>query len=892
MTPSQSAPVCFKRTIHRRIDTALQNAGIVAEPGENLPQLRDLMTQALVWIAQPLLDCTEHAAGQFISSQPAGQASNLLVDTLCASFPSFAARFNTCVDSGAAALIEWLQRYRSAHHRLDRFTNGQALGQLSALELLSRESHHGGRRPLLMRFDCGTRIVYKPRGSQAERLTFDLLTLLRQRRPELVDQQTPDILDCGSFSWMAFVEHRPSAEHAKHLRYFQRMGGLLALAHVLGIGDLHHENVIAAGEYPVLVDLEVALQPKLPWSTPRMLAREASVLSTGLLPRRAPGTGAVGPNQSGISVCAAYSDQFPNASAANSPFQHPPQISAWPALCGALLAEFSAWHAALAAAGRDRAFCSWLERSCKGLALRVVLRETRQYAQFQRALEHASVLFGSHQPDEVLGRLALPLRQAPQLALAIDTERRNLIAGDVPAFATRADSTDLYSHDTLVAADFFPSTGYQRLKSRWSRLDARDCSLQSRLIAESLGQFAAPRPVGPYVSDPVALAESLGHWLLAHESDGFWFQTEYSARNGTICPVAIRDRLSDGRLGIALFFAALHAVGRPGWSAPAEQLFDAVASELQAGRIPTNLGAHEGLGGHMFAFCAAARILDQPLHLRTAAGLLDAVAGTVDSDQELDVYSGCAGALVACLDLAQSGVHHALEIAIRCRDHLMERSQRNPHGSGWPHPSTQPPRHLLGMAHGTHGIAMALGRMEARKPDRRTRALLADALAFESACFDSRSGRWPDLRKPSDATLQPNIEESWCNGATGIGLAYLDLARHVPQLADYLGWAQRAHAATLARLDCRSPCLCHGSLGNAWLLQRHQPRTGNYASVIAALLARVTDTIQREGVICGVQPNRAMPGLMSGVAGIGYGLLQLATSQPLPDPLGLRQVGR
>lgn len=132
-------------------------------------------------------------------------------------------------------------------------------------------------------------------------------------------------------------------------------------------------------------------------------------------------------------------------------------------------------------------------------------------------------------------------------------------------------------------------------------------------------------------------------------------------------------------------------------------------------------------------------------------------------------------------------------------------------------------------------------------------------------------------------------EESWCNGATGIGLAYLDLARHVPQLADYLGWAQRAHAATLARLDCRSPCLCHGSLGNAWLLQRYQPRTADNASVIAALLARIPDTIQREGVICGVQPNRAMPGLMSGVAGIGYGLLQLATSQPLPDPLSLLQ---
>ena len=44
-------------------------------------------------------------------------------------------------------------------------------------------------------------------------------------------------------------------------RFFKRAGAWLALFHCFGGTDFHQENIIAAGEHPVPIDLETVLQP-------------------------------------------------------------------------------------------------------------------------------------------------------------------------------------------------------------------------------------------------------------------------------------------------------------------------------------------------------------------------------------------------------------------------------------------------------------------------------------------------------------------------------------------------------------------------------------------------------------------------------------------------------
>src|SRR6185436_16369349 len=82
--------------------------------------------------------------------------------------------------------------------------------------------------------------------------------------------------------WMEWIEAAPCANPAAVRRHFARTGAHLALLHVLGGADFHSENWIAAGEFPLPVDLEVLLRPVVTTGVAGEI--EQSVLGVGLLP--------------------------------------------------------------------------------------------------------------------------------------------------------------------------------------------------------------------------------------------------------------------------------------------------------------------------------------------------------------------------------------------------------------------------------------------------------------------------------------------------------------------------------------------------------------------------------------------------------------------------------
>ena len=71
--------------------------------------------------------------------------------------------------------------------------------------------------------------------------------------------------------------------------FFCASGVLLAVAHVLRLGDLNHENIIASGARPVVVDAKLLCRPGpprlvAPAARPARAAFESSVLGTLMLP--------------------------------------------------------------------------------------------------------------------------------------------------------------------------------------------------------------------------------------------------------------------------------------------------------------------------------------------------------------------------------------------------------------------------------------------------------------------------------------------------------------------------------------------------------------------------------------------------------------------------------
>ena len=82
--------------------------------------------------------------------------------------------------------------------------------------------------------------------------------------------------------------------------------------------------------------------------------------------------------------------------------------------------------------------------------------------------------------------------------------------------------------------------------------------------------------------------------------------------------------------------------------------------------------------------------------------------------------------------------------------------------------------------------------------------------------------------------------------------------------------------------------LCHGDLGNIELILeactqfQEMPECGN---LLQSLREAAVDGIRREGVLCESPLAVESVGLMTGLAGIGYGFLRLADPQRVPSVL-------
>src|SRR5262249_11278862 len=170
------------------------------------------------------------------------------------------------------------------------FREGSELGMLTEVKG-DGDTHRGGRSVRIVTFSSGLRLVYKPRPMAVEVQVQQLLAWLNQggAQPPL---RTLKVLDAGRHGWSEWVAAAGCHAVAEVQRFYERLGGLLAVLYGLAASDMHHENLIAAGEHPVLVDLEALFHPDVhTWDLGRADQAAArtqrdSVMRTLLLPFR------------------------------------------------------------------------------------------------------------------------------------------------------------------------------------------------------------------------------------------------------------------------------------------------------------------------------------------------------------------------------------------------------------------------------------------------------------------------------------------------------------------------------------------------------------------------------------------------------------------------------
>ena len=177
-------------------------------------------------------------------------------------YPVLVRRIVTMVCNWEASILAMLSRLSESRHALHcKFFDGDDPGPLVSAKSTG-DTHRGGQSVHILHFKTGHCLVYKPHSVALEGCFFDFIAWLNRNGcdPDLKEVAT---LDEGRFGWMEFVEAKPCRSRDEIERFFTRQGAQIALIYVLGGTDIHSENVIAHGEYPVLVDLETLFQRPL-----------------------------------------------------------------------------------------------------------------------------------------------------------------------------------------------------------------------------------------------------------------------------------------------------------------------------------------------------------------------------------------------------------------------------------------------------------------------------------------------------------------------------------------------------------------------------------------------------------------------------------------------------
>jgi hypothetical protein len=200
--------------------------------------------------------------------------------SLFETYPALARLWSELVWKWVSKVGELIARLASDRAPIVRaFFRGRDLGSLRAVKCDISDPHNGGRETVILRFDHGA-IVYKPRAGHNEQEWFSLLRWINREGfgPRL---RTLRVLSRRRYCWVEFIEPAPRRNATEAKDYYRRAGGLLCLTYLMGMIDCHRDNIIAAGDQPVLIDAETMFHRQ---SEALGYKGPATLLHTGLLP--------------------------------------------------------------------------------------------------------------------------------------------------------------------------------------------------------------------------------------------------------------------------------------------------------------------------------------------------------------------------------------------------------------------------------------------------------------------------------------------------------------------------------------------------------------------------------------------------------------------------------
>lgn len=775
------------------------------------------------------------------------------------------------------------------------------------------DTHNNGRTVFVLTLDKYKKIVYKPHSLRNDTILKNIIDFINSKAGLKYHLKTAFTMDCGNYGWQEFIEACECKAKEEVKNYMYRIGQLICLCYILKTNDLHFENIIACGEYPIIIDSET-LSYNSSFFRSKYIDEVGGILkvisdsvySSVLLPQNLE----FNPKKLELSAIAGgYVEQFYtintviNEGTDNIQFNNKEvsvnetqNLKNIVSLNGNkinildysedILEGFRDYYSILLSNKDELIKFMSSDENFQG-EYRQVLRATALYSKYLKASYHPYYTVNKEMREKVFNCLNVKFTKFEKQSEMIELEKAQLRNDDIPYFFAKYNSLDLYTHVSGNISNFYTQTIKEILIDKINALSKEDLDKQELFIKFSLcgikskensskninrvQQFKDINYTGDFKETVYKLLMSMDDfqnrlYSIVDENNKYYSFYNLADREDGYILGGIKPILYEGA-GIALYYAYL-------WEYTKDDKYKKIAT----GMLETinsydyeyfnrDIGVFSGFSTLVYVNYNVYKIFNEKKYYEKYKIAMDKLLEIDLKDiNELDVISGLSGVIIMLLNIYKidNNECEALTLAIKYGEALLEKVKANKEKIN------------TGFAHGLSGISTALIMLSKFNNNYEYYKIAIKLINIENKYYYQKENSWMDLRENGRVSLA-----HWCYGATGIlvsrtlMLEYIDDKDKIAINKDIYRCINNITKDGLNENMLNN--LCHGNIGNLEVLMTFAMKTNNknLINLVIEKAEKIVINIIRDGLNISNPVACINIDFMTGLSGVMYFLLRL-----------------
>lgn len=805
----------------------------------------------------------------FLNTENAQVTYENLISDIYEKYADFFSFLKIHLENNITSVLEFLKRYINDRDKIKEFLNENLEHPLELINLSLNlgDYHNNSRSPAIITFSNHKKIVYKPRNAETDIIFNNGIKFMNKFSNNEIE--SIKLIPNQKYTWYKFVDYIGTDKEFEHKKFYYNSGMQLCLLYILGVTDIHYENIIACKNMPFIIDLESMFIASI--NNSKYTALKESVLMTDFLPYNTAKTKNLRESSmQGISNIKFIKN---DSKFKNHPFLFNFDGSVIDYVSDIKNGFRDAYEVILNnICGFKKEIFDGIEQ--KEFYSRVILRNTSTYFKLLNGISHPILAYSSKKRKEYLEELSKfnPLITNQNI---ISYEMQCLNKFNIPIFYKNYNSRDLITGDGFVINEFFQRSGREIFNDKLERLSTEDLAKQLYIIdttiklnninysdyaldlnklnyeyqideiREEISKDEILKSVYKIADKLLSLSFDNKEWLsIKLNINKIWYINK------------IDYDLYDGKLGLLLFFGYLTKISNEPKYTNQFNLLLSECDEYYNSNLKANSNLFAGYSGYLYVMLKLKELFPSKISINMKK-ISKMIIKNKKHLSSIEILNGITGvALIFLRAFEMTKDRYYLKLSLDTISDVDWGFLESPHTFI---EFCNKNEFDLSFAHGLSGIKYYFN--ELYKYTKKPKLIISQINKLE---IDK------DILSYFNNS---NDNHSWCHGSLGINLVDISVGHNIDS---------HTFEGILA-LDDYS--LCHGRISLIeYLLLNSNNKNLNFNKEVKKILFNIS----MDNFKCGTPESIDTPGLMTGISGIGYELLRLVYPKIVPNILLLK----